>query len=313
MRKNGFTLIELLAVIVILAIIALIATPIILGIINDARKESQERSAELYLNGVELALVRRNLTEAFNPSTCTITDGVVTCEGYEDPLKVDVDGETPKSGIILLEENKVTIGTVLVFNTFSITINTEGKIEIGEKEETNYDSNIEVEPGIYKDGVVYKTWNELKEENPNSITNDGKFYSWYYEDGSMHVSTSIFLQTYELEGEYELVFDNSINTIGSYALYVREGNINWKSITIPKSVTTIQDNAFNGSGIEKIVYLGTKVEWNELVPSIKNIYRPDTLTEEAEVSYQTGGATNLVVSCTDGDLNFNLVNELLGR
>ena len=37
--KKGFTLIELLAVIVILAIIALIATPIILGIVEDARKE----------------------------------------------------------------------------------------------------------------------------------------------------------------------------------------------------------------------------------------------------------------------------------
>ena len=33
MKEKGFTLIELLAVIVILAIIALIATPIILGII----------------------------------------------------------------------------------------------------------------------------------------------------------------------------------------------------------------------------------------------------------------------------------------
>ena len=37
MRK-GFTLIELLAVIVILAIIALIAVPIVLGIIDDAKK-----------------------------------------------------------------------------------------------------------------------------------------------------------------------------------------------------------------------------------------------------------------------------------
>ena len=34
MRKKGFTLIELLAVIVILAVIALIATPIILNIIE---------------------------------------------------------------------------------------------------------------------------------------------------------------------------------------------------------------------------------------------------------------------------------------
>ena len=53
--KKGFTLIELLAVIVILAIIALIATPIILGIINDAREEAEERTAELVASSVELA------------------------------------------------------------------------------------------------------------------------------------------------------------------------------------------------------------------------------------------------------------------
>lgn len=53
--KKGFTLIELLAVIVILAIIALIATPIILGIINDARDSARERTAELVAKEVELA------------------------------------------------------------------------------------------------------------------------------------------------------------------------------------------------------------------------------------------------------------------
>ena len=55
MNKRGFTLIELLAVIVILAIIALIATPIILGIINDARESAKKRSAELVYTGVEYA------------------------------------------------------------------------------------------------------------------------------------------------------------------------------------------------------------------------------------------------------------------
>ncbi len=56
MKNKGFTLIELLAVIVILAIIALIATPIILGIINDARTEAKKRSAELAYSGVEYAI-----------------------------------------------------------------------------------------------------------------------------------------------------------------------------------------------------------------------------------------------------------------
>ena len=55
MNKKGFTLIELLAVIVILAIIALIATPIILGIINDAREKAKVRSSELVYTGVEYA------------------------------------------------------------------------------------------------------------------------------------------------------------------------------------------------------------------------------------------------------------------
>lgn len=55
MNKKGFTLIELLAVIVILAIIALIATPIILGIINDTRKSASEQGAELIVKNVETA------------------------------------------------------------------------------------------------------------------------------------------------------------------------------------------------------------------------------------------------------------------
>ena len=55
MKNKGFTLIELLAVIVILAIIALIATPIILGIINDARTSAKDRSAEYVYEAVQLA------------------------------------------------------------------------------------------------------------------------------------------------------------------------------------------------------------------------------------------------------------------
>ena len=55
MNNKGFTLIELLAVIVILAIIALIATPIILDLIADAREQAKKRSAELVYTGVQYA------------------------------------------------------------------------------------------------------------------------------------------------------------------------------------------------------------------------------------------------------------------
>ena len=53
MKNKGFTLIELLAVIVILAIIALIATPVILNIIEDARVGAYENSAKLVVSTIE--------------------------------------------------------------------------------------------------------------------------------------------------------------------------------------------------------------------------------------------------------------------
>ena len=69
--KKGFTLIELLAVIVILAIIALIVAPIILGIINDARRKSNERSVELYASAVRNAIASYQLT---HPNAPTLFD-----------------------------------------------------------------------------------------------------------------------------------------------------------------------------------------------------------------------------------------------
>ena len=63
MRKRGFTLIELLAVIVILEIIAVIATPIITGIIEDSKKASFERSAEGVVEATKFDIPEK-LTEA---------------------------------------------------------------------------------------------------------------------------------------------------------------------------------------------------------------------------------------------------------
>ena len=61
MKNKGFTLIELLAVIVILAIIALIATPIILGIIKDSKEESNKRSVDMYAKAIENAIAKDQL------------------------------------------------------------------------------------------------------------------------------------------------------------------------------------------------------------------------------------------------------------
>jgi prepilin-type N-terminal cleavage/methylation domain-containing protein len=84
MKNKAFTLIELLAVIVILAIIALIATPIILGIIKDARENSKKRSAELVYTGVEYAYTQA----LFKEGSENVVDDV-TLETIDKYLNVD--------------------------------------------------------------------------------------------------------------------------------------------------------------------------------------------------------------------------------
>ena len=118
MKKNGFTLIELLAVIVILAIIALIATPIILGIINDARKEANERSVELYASAVRNAIASYQLT---NPNAPT---------SFDD-LDIEHDGEV-----------ECTTQELYADGSFYITDCTVNGVEVdytyGEQQESSY-------------------------------------------------------------------------------------------------------------------------------------------------------------------------------
>ncbi len=115
--KKGFTLIELLAVIVILAIIALIATPIVLNIINDARESSTLRSADFYLDAVEYTIAdatlnKGGLENGEYPITkegnlCKVSlDGNGICTDA-NTLIVDVNGEKPSSGTIIIENGNI--------------------------------------------------------------------------------------------------------------------------------------------------------------------------------------------------------------
>ena len=114
--KKGFTLIELLAVIVILAIIALIATPIVLSIIDDSKESSTIRSAEGYLRAVEYEIAQAYVT----PNRITegvfnvLSGGNICIDGYENNectgsvLEIEYNNEGPISGSITLEEAKIT-------------------------------------------------------------------------------------------------------------------------------------------------------------------------------------------------------------
>ena len=90
---KGFTLVELLAVIVILAIISLIATPILLNIIQDAKKQSNLRSVENILHTTEL-YIGSNLLTIRNSLNGNIYDNVIEM----------INGGSPDKGAIYVNK-----------------------------------------------------------------------------------------------------------------------------------------------------------------------------------------------------------------
>ena len=104
MRKKGFTLIELLAVIVVLAVIALIATPIVLNLINNARIGAAEQSVTGYVKAVENTIIKSMVKEE------PVQDG-----NYKyNSLEVDISGKRPTSGKYTVKNGKVESGNFCV-------------------------------------------------------------------------------------------------------------------------------------------------------------------------------------------------------
>ena len=93
MENKGFTLIELLAVIVILAIIALIATPIVLGIIEDSRENTNRVSAQYIVDAVE-----KSYSIAYTKKQGTV------------PTITDIRNEFSMSGATWIDGNKIITG-----------------------------------------------------------------------------------------------------------------------------------------------------------------------------------------------------------
>ena len=102
--RNGFTLIELLAVIVILAIIMLIAGPLVLNLVNKARKDTFESTAygiiEASNYNYETELLNSNQVDS---TSFTYEDGVESSNPAGKHL--NYKGERPKSGMVVIDKD----------------------------------------------------------------------------------------------------------------------------------------------------------------------------------------------------------------
>lgn len=117
MNKKGFTLIELLAVIVILAIIALIATPLILGVIDDAKQGAARSSAYGYAKAIETHL----LVKALDDSSVVVND-----EDFTDAT-IPVNGTAP-SEVAVTVVNGAVVGGTMTVGGYVLTFDSDGSI-----------------------------------------------------------------------------------------------------------------------------------------------------------------------------------------
>ena len=105
-KRNGFTLVELLAIIVVLAVTALISTPIVINIINTAKKQSAVLSSNNYIKILKNQLVLKEESELLDIYTV-------------DSLDVAYEGTGPTKGIIDIENGKID-SAKLCINNYSI-------------------------------------------------------------------------------------------------------------------------------------------------------------------------------------------------
>lgn len=147
--KKGFTLVELLAVIVILAVIALIATPVVLSMIESSRKGAAESSTLNYVEQVEKQIV----TKSINATDNTNYDGRYTVIGNtmtKNDALVELDLKGDKVDVRASNEVLVDKGIVkeayLKFGTYYITY-------INDNNNVSYCSN---KSGYLKNCIIYR-------------------------------------------------------------------------------------------------------------------------------------------------------------
>lgn len=120
--KKGFTLIELLAVIIILAIVALVATPIILNVVDDARESAARSEASMIVSGVNnycATAAMKNQLDSTAENICADADGVTK----EEVATMVNLGNAKVTSITYNPTSGAVTALTITSNTYTVTYN----------------------------------------------------------------------------------------------------------------------------------------------------------------------------------------------
>ena len=179
MKKKGFTLIELLAVIVILAIIALITTPMIMDVIENARKGAAIQSVNGLLEAGEQYQVE-GMLEGKPSNVIDLTSDTLS-----------IKGSKPESGLLVIDNN----GDMSIIAKY-------GKYCIEKKYEDEEPKIIDRNPCVMEeDEVDVKIYGVKREINSSST-------EWERIDNSVGLEANAIKSQRELETGVENDFDD---------------------------------------------------------------------------------------------------------
>ncbi len=146
MRNNrkvrGFTLIELIAVLVIMAIIALIVTPLVMSIIRKARISADKRSVDAYGRSIELAIAGYLLDTGKFPTEVS-------------QLTIEYSGSQ-----VVCETTQINTDSSVYLAGCTVAGRSTGNYTYGTKEEVTYDYR--VGDLVTYNGVNYRVLKDVK-------------------------------------------------------------------------------------------------------------------------------------------------------
>ena len=128
-KNKGFTLIELLAIIVILAIIAIITVPIILNVIDNAKRGTAKDSAYGYKDAISKYYVSGMLED----ESIKLSGDYNVVDGKLGEYDIPFSGTKPTSGYLVYDNNILTGGCLTIDEYMVVFEEGEVKsVEVGE-------------------------------------------------------------------------------------------------------------------------------------------------------------------------------------
>ena len=310
-NKYGFTLIELLAVIVVLAIIALIATPIVMNTIKRSKKGAAERSADNYIKQVETAVAeeRLNKNEVLEGEYQITSDGNLcrdksaSCSD-EEKIKIEISGNKPTSGTVTISNDGVSQDEVrLIVGDYKVIYNQEkNKYEATDKEK-------------YKNGevVYFNVDNGTKCTSSEAVSATGtksgcmKFYA-FNDDGGDTLNLMLDHNTTSLVAWNKTYKNDSGSIINANAPkevldQLKNDTDGWKGTITPTNYTmdqtgqtsnakyTIDYSSYKARLItaQELAQITGNTTWDE--KTANNYYYLDSKTKTASATCKEGNTS----------------------